>query len=55
MTYCTKVCKELIANFCTLDILQVEPALVADIKFIKPNHKKSSEVSVPAVRQPLAE
>ena len=43
-------------KFCTLNIfLQVEPALVADIKFIKPNHKKSSGVSVPAVRQPSAD
>ena len=55
VTYCTKVFTVLIAKFSTLDILQVEPALVADIKFIKPNHKKSSEVSVPAVRQPLAD
>ena len=36
-------------------ILQVEPALVADIKFIKPSHKKSSVLSVPAIRQPLGD
>ena len=35
-------------------ILQVEPALVADIKFIKPS-KKSSVLSVPAIRQPLGD
>ena len=35
--------------------MQVEPALVADIKFIKPSHKKSSVLSVPAIRQPLGD
>ena len=56
VTYCTKVCTVVIARFCTLcKYFAGEPALVADIKLTKPNHKKLSEVSVPAARQPLAD
>ena len=56
VTYYTKVCTVVQLGFVHyVCILEVELALVAEIKFIKPNHKKSSEVSVPAVRQPLAD